>query len=58
MEDNTFSQNSVMSMSKDEVMRSISCIEQQLLIEDSSYSMHNASSYVDYADIQSDVFSF
>lgn len=42
VQDTSFSPKSAMSMSQEEIERSICCIEQQLLVEDDSPLIHTA----------------
>ena len=44
MKDDTFSSKSVLSMDKNSILRTMCCIEQQLLLEDHSPSFHDSSS--------------
>ncbi|KAK8803983.1 hypothetical protein WA171_000076 [Blastocystis sp. BT1] len=43
LKDDTFSSKSVMSMEKSSILRTMCCIEQQLLLEDHSPSLHDSS---------------
>ena len=43
VKDDTFSSKRVMSMEKSSILRTMCCIEQQLLLEDHSPSLHDSS---------------
>ena len=54
--DKHFSANSILTLPEQEILRSICCIEQQLLIEDNSYLSHKDSSSVNNSKIELEVF--
>ena len=53
--DNHFSANSILTLPEKEIQRSICCIEQQLLIEDTSYLSHTDSCSVNNSKTELEV---